>query len=132
MVAAVIGARDMVSGLQPGSKMTLGGLFELGVATACTVVVIIAAWYVFANGRKGLQRLGGLIDTVPGQAAAGVLLVATGIGGCTYLIGESRWLELIFPAATAVIGLSALRNAARRRRKGLESAGIGPDIEKLP
>lgn len=43
MVAAVIGARDVVAGLQAGSTMTLGGLVELGVATACTVVVILAA-----------------------------------------------------------------------------------------
>jgi hypothetical protein len=90
IVAAVIGLRAVGSGLQPGSTTTLGGLLELGVATACTVVLIIAAWYVVANGRKGLQRIGALIDTAPGQAAAGVLMVATAIGGGPYLIGEGR------------------------------------------
>lgn len=92
MVAAVIGARDVVAGLQAGSTMTLGGLVELGVATACTVVVILAAWHVFTYGRRGLQQIGALIDTVPGQAAAGVLLVAVAIGGGAPLIREGRWL----------------------------------------
>jgi hypothetical protein len=69
---------------------------------------------------------------VPGQAAAGVLMVAIAIGGGAYLIRESRWFEFILLAVTAVIGLSALRSATRRYRKGRESAGIGPDIENLP
>lgn len=131
VVATAMGIRDVVTGLQAGSTMTLGGLVEVGVVTAIFVVAITAGWYVFTSGRKGLQRIGDLIDTVPGQTATGVLMVVIAINQSAYLIRESRWLELIFAAVWAVLGVSALRSAVHRYRKRRDKAGLGPEIEKL-